>query len=137
MASFEREPLLIGALGLFVGLAVGAALPSTEAEDRLMGPLHDKLVDQGQAVAREGLQQATTVAQATYDAAKSSLQEGGDGKELPHRLADAAAAGVQAAQEHLQPASGGDGSGTQGSGAQTSGSLGAGSQSSGSQSQVN
>jgi hypothetical protein len=80
---FDREPLLVGALGLFVGLAVGAALPPTELERDLVGPLHDKLMDKGEAMARDGLAKAGDAAKAAYDAAKSELspdQEDGSGQ---------------------------------------------------------
>lgn len=35
--AFERQPLLLGAIGLAVGAGVAAALPGTETENRLMG----------------------------------------------------------------------------------------------------
>jgi hypothetical protein len=34
----EEQPITLGALGLAVGAAIGAMLPSTEQEDRLLGP---------------------------------------------------------------------------------------------------
>ena len=41
----HEEPLIIGALGLAVGVAVGAALPSTVLEDRSFGAARDDLVE--------------------------------------------------------------------------------------------
>jgi hypothetical protein len=35
--TFERQPLLLGAIGLAVGAGIAAALPGTDAENRLMG----------------------------------------------------------------------------------------------------
>jgi hypothetical protein len=56
----EREPLVIGALGLAVGAAIGAFLPATEVEREHLGPAGqalkqkaDALVDRGMAKARE------------------------------------------------------------------------------------
>lgn len=43
----QQEPLIIGALGLAVGVAVGAALPSTSLEDRTFGASRDDLVRTG------------------------------------------------------------------------------------------
>lgn len=37
----EDQPLLVGAIGLAVGAALGAALPRTESEDRLLGETSD------------------------------------------------------------------------------------------------
>ena len=42
----EEQPLLLGALGIAVGAAIGAALPRTEQEDRVMGRGRDKTIGQ-------------------------------------------------------------------------------------------
>jgi ElaB/YqjD/DUF883 family membrane-anchored ribosome-binding protein len=48
-ARFDRllhdQPLVLGALGLAAGAIIGALLPTTEHEDRLIGPMHDKVVN--------------------------------------------------------------------------------------------
>jgi hypothetical protein len=36
------QPLILGAIGLAVGAAVGALIPNTEAENRLMGETRDR-----------------------------------------------------------------------------------------------
>lgn len=74
--TLESEPLLIAGLGLIVGAAIGGSLPATAAEDRVMGQARDKVLSQGKDVAQQGLQQASTVAQAAYGAAKSELKAG-------------------------------------------------------------
>jgi hypothetical protein len=51
--AFERQPLLLGAFGLALGAAVGALLPSSEAEDRLMGETRDELAERAGALATE------------------------------------------------------------------------------------
>lgn len=43
---FDEQPLLIGALGIAIGAAIGAALPPTEQENRLMGEVRDKTLSQ-------------------------------------------------------------------------------------------
>lgn len=39
--TFEQHPLLLGALGVAIGAAVAAALPATEAENRMLGDASD------------------------------------------------------------------------------------------------
>jgi ElaB/YqjD/DUF883 family membrane-anchored ribosome-binding protein len=43
----EEQPLVLGAIGLAVGAVIGAALPSTDQEDRLMGEARDKAIARG------------------------------------------------------------------------------------------
>jgi hypothetical protein len=45
-AALERQPLLLGAFGLALGAALGALLPGSEAEDRLLGETRDRVADQ-------------------------------------------------------------------------------------------
>jgi hypothetical protein len=55
----EEQPLVIGALGLAVGAALGAALPRTEQEDELMGDARDSLMDRASDTAHEYTERAT------------------------------------------------------------------------------
>ena len=97
----ESEPLLLGAAGILVGAAIGAALPSTETEDRLVGHLRDDLVEKGKDMAQSGMQQAGQVAQAAYGGLKSELGQPGEGE--PAERAEGAVRGaVQAARDQLQ-----------------------------------
>jgi ElaB/YqjD/DUF883 family membrane-anchored ribosome-binding protein len=41
-----EQPLVLGALGIAVGALIGASLPSTEQEDRLLGPVRDKTLSE-------------------------------------------------------------------------------------------
>ncbi|MDO9706798.1 DUF3618 domain-containing protein [Paracraurococcus lichenis] len=50
----REQPLVLGAIGIALGAAVGALLPGTEAEDRLMGETRDQVADRVQSVAQEG-----------------------------------------------------------------------------------
>jgi hypothetical protein len=79
----EREPLLIGGLAVVVGAAIGAALPGTEAEDRMVGEARDQLMDRGKDVLEEGMQKAGQVAQAALDTAKSEAKGLSGGASLP------------------------------------------------------
>lgn len=100
--TLQNEPLLIAGLGLVVGAAIGAALPSTEAEDRVMGEARDRLVGKGRDLAQSGMEKAGAAAQATYGAVKSELQQGDAERDPAERLAEAARSGAQAAQQTLQ-----------------------------------
>lgn len=103
--TLDSEPLLIAGLGLLVGAAIGAALPHTDAEDRMMGERRDRIVEKGRELAQTGMEKASAAAQATYGAAKAELSGDGhdaDERASADRLADAARSGVQAAREELR-----------------------------------
>jgi len=55
------QPLLIGALGLALGAVIGALLPRTQTEDRLVGEASDNVAHQLGAAAQEGYEQAKDV----------------------------------------------------------------------------
>ena len=102
----ESEPLLIGAVGLIVGAAIGAALPHTELEDHAVGPLRDKLFDKGKDLAQEGLQQVGGAAQAAYDSVKDEIANPTSaGDSLSDRMETAARSRVTAAREQFQSSS--------------------------------
>lgn len=74
LTSLMREqPLLLGALGLALGAAIGCMMPRTEAEDRLMGRASDDLKDRALDTLREQSDKAMQVAERVYD---SAMQEG-------------------------------------------------------------
>jgi hypothetical protein len=99
----EREPLIIGALGLVVGAAIGASLPNTAVEDRAVGPLRDKVLDKGKELAQDGLQQASDVAQAVYTSAKEEIQNPPEGAtdDPVERAGDIARAAVKAGKDQF------------------------------------
>jgi ElaB/YqjD/DUF883 family membrane-anchored ribosome-binding protein len=70
---FEERPLLLGAVALGAGLAVGLGIPATQSENQLVGRYRDKLM----ARAKDGLGElrgkAEEVAQRTYEAAKETV----------------------------------------------------------------
>lgn len=107
MQLLESEPLLLGAAGLLVGAVIGAALPSTEAEDKLVGGMRDDLIEKGKSLAETGMQKAGGAAQAAYDALKSDLQQSADsGGDLSDRTEGAVRSAVEAGRDELQgPAS--------------------------------
>ena len=66
----REQPLVVGAVGVALGAALGALLPGTETEDRLMGETSDALTQQAKDVAQQGYQQAQQVAGEQIDRAK-------------------------------------------------------------------
>jgi hypothetical protein len=92
---FQREPLLLGALGFLVGVAVATALPSSQAEDQLVGRARDRTLDRGKALAQDGIETATEAVHAAYGAVKSELDRPTEG-DVAQRARDAVRAGVEA-----------------------------------------
>lgn len=99
--ALDSEPLLIAGLGLVVGAAIGAALPATRVENRMMGDTRDRMLVRGKELAEVGMEKAGAAAQATYGAVKAELSTD-DGRPVEERLGDAARTGVQAGREQLQ-----------------------------------
>jgi hypothetical protein len=54
----EEQPLILGALGIAVGAAIGAALPSTEQEDRWMGEAREKTMNKVKAQGAQTFERA-------------------------------------------------------------------------------
>jgi ElaB/YqjD/DUF883 family membrane-anchored ribosome-binding protein len=73
----REQPLVLGAVGLAVGAAVGALLPGTETEDRLMGETRDDLAGQARATAEEGLERAKETVGERLEDAKDRLDRSG------------------------------------------------------------
>jgi len=69
----REQPLVLGAIGLAVGAAVGALLPGTETEDRLMGETRDDLAERVTATAEKGLEQAKETAGEHLDRVKDRV----------------------------------------------------------------
>jgi hypothetical protein len=99
----ETEPLVLGALGLAVGAALGALLPRTETEDRYFGETRDRLRDDAAVFARERLDEGREVAKDVYRAAASEAEAQGltpDG--LSERIGEVASATMQRAKESAE-----------------------------------
>ena len=103
--TLDAEPLIIGALGLAVGVAIGAALPSTQVERRYIGPTRDKFLDRGKEAAKASLSEVRTVAERAYGEVKGELhrQTGpeGEGSTLTEKAQALADAGRTAVKEEL------------------------------------
>jgi len=68
-----EQPLLLGALGIAVGAAIGAALPPTEQEDRLFGSARDKAISEVKQRGTETYEQVRDKVNAVGDEAKQSI----------------------------------------------------------------
>ncbi len=84
----REQPLVLGALGVALGAAVGAVLPGTRTEDRLMGEASDAATEKAAAVAQQvsgraqevagdQLERVKSAAVETYEQATARLDEAG------------------------------------------------------------
>lgn len=100
----QQEPLIIGALGLAVGVAVGAALPSTPLEDRTFGAARDDLVKAGGEKLVGAARDLRASGQAAFDAVKAEAENQGltgqDGS-VVEKAEAVVRSGVKAARDEL------------------------------------
>ncbi len=73
----EREPLVLAALGLAAGAAIGAMLPRTAIEDEHLGGYGEKLRHAGEDMLEKGMEEAKDVASEVYDATKKEADRQG------------------------------------------------------------
>jgi uncharacterized protein YjbJ (UPF0337 family) len=75
MEVMEQEPLVLGAIGMAVGAAIGAMLPGTDLEDETVGDMRDSLLrEAGQAV-DQAAGSARQVGSEALEAARSAARE--------------------------------------------------------------
>ena len=70
----DEQPLVMGAVGLAVGAALGAVIPNTRRENEMMGSTRDDLLDRAKETARE---QAETLKQSAQRVADTAKEEAG------------------------------------------------------------
>lgn len=92
----REQPLVLGAIGLALGAAVGAMLPGTEAEDRLMGETRDDLVERSSATAQQGYERVKEAAGEHLAQAKDRL---GEGAPDANRVGEAVGGAAKGARE--------------------------------------
>jgi hypothetical protein len=73
----EREPLVIGALGLAVGAAIGALLPATEMERQNLGATSAALKEKADEMVDAGMDAAKRAAGELYGAAREEADRQG------------------------------------------------------------
>ena len=71
----EEQPLIIGALGIAVGAALGAAFPRTDVEDRFAGTASDAAKTELKEKGQEVYGQAREKAQKAAEAAEQAISE--------------------------------------------------------------
>ncbi|MBR2656864.1 MAG: DUF3618 domain-containing protein [Loktanella sp.] len=74
---FDDQPLVVGALALAVGAAIGGLLPHSKIEDDTMGAASDELYANAQAIYREERDKAIALAKVAADDVKSELKDVG------------------------------------------------------------
>ncbi|MDG3042788.1 DUF3618 domain-containing protein [Roseicyclus marinus] len=72
---FEDQPLVVGALAVAAGAAVGAMLPHTRVEDNTMGESRDRLFDEAEAVFREERDKAMAAAREVGKTVASEVRD--------------------------------------------------------------
>jgi cell division septum initiation protein DivIVA len=88
--TLHEQPLVLGALGLAAGAAIGAALPTTGREDEWLGEARDRLKDGARRLTREQLERARAAGRAAYEAAIEEADRQGWSAEGAMSAADAA-----------------------------------------------
>ncbi|MEO7001232.1 MAG: DUF3618 domain-containing protein [Ktedonobacterales bacterium] len=73
--SLDENPLMLAAIALAAGTAVGLAIPETRQENQLMGPARDTLLDRAQDVAQDTAQKAQQVAKTAAGAATDAAKQ--------------------------------------------------------------
>lgn len=104
--AFTDHPLVLGALGLAVGAALGAMVPPTRTEDEYLGETGDKLQRRAGESAREGVARARSAAESAYAAAQDEAERQGLTPEAAREASRAAAdkAGHAAAEKATEVA---------------------------------
>lgn len=105
--TMEQQPLLIGAAAVVIGAVIGAALPRTRTEDRMMGRYRDSLLDEAKAASADLRERAMSAAHQTYDAAVDAARDEGlvpeKGDTVASKLERVAGAAVQEAKDQVDP----------------------------------
>jgi len=74
MTFLQEQPLVLAGIGLAIGALLGTSLPSTEAEDRLMGDASDTTKRDAKAFAEKQAEKGKAVAEQAWNAAKPELE---------------------------------------------------------------
>ena len=67
--AFERNPLIVGAVGLMAGTLIAALLPSTSMEDELLGNTRDGLWEKAETAGQQAISQVREAANHAIDTA--------------------------------------------------------------------
>lgn len=81
--TMEQNPLALGAVVLIAGAAIGAAIPSTEYENRLMGEQRDRLMDEAKTRAQDVVGRVRTAVEETQQAVMTEARSAAERANLP------------------------------------------------------
>jgi ElaB/YqjD/DUF883 family membrane-anchored ribosome-binding protein len=77
----HEQPLVLGALGFAAGALIGAMLPPSEAEDRMIGEARDRAMRMARQAGEHGYREMRERAEQISETAKEQLRQGnGNGK---------------------------------------------------------
>ena len=71
--TLDKEPLILGAIGLAVGAAIGAMMPRTRVEEEYLSPYAEKAGQSVREMAQQGMDEVRNVASKVYDEATEKL----------------------------------------------------------------
>lgn len=80
----DENPMMLGAVALAAGAAIGLLLPATQPEKQLMGEARDNLLDKAQTVVQETVDKVSNVAQTVTEEVQHSAKD--TVKEVQHTL---------------------------------------------------
>jgi ElaB/YqjD/DUF883 family membrane-anchored ribosome-binding protein len=72
---FEQHPLISGSLGVALGAALGALIPPTQTEDRLLGSFSDEATEKVTSLAQEGYEKARDKGREVVQQVKEATQD--------------------------------------------------------------
>lgn len=106
----NEQPLVLGALGIAVGVAIGYALPATRREDEWFGETRDQLAQQAKETGQAYGEKAQRVAQSAIEGAKQEAdnqnltQQSGREvvKDMQSKLENVAESAKEAAKEEAR-----------------------------------
>jgi len=101
---FQREPLVMAALGLAVGTAIGAMLPSTAIEDEQFGRYRDKLGEAAEDLMDKSVESAKEVAAGAYQTVKEEADRQGLKSTSDSSVVDQVAKVVKSTAERTEQA---------------------------------
>ena len=106
MTAMREQPLVVGAVIIAIGAAIGAALPSTRKEDELMGKTRDRLKEKAGEFGNDVVDRASHVAKTAMQAADEKAGEVGlkpeGGETIADKVATVAEAAVDAAKQDAE-----------------------------------
>ena len=102
--TLHEQPLVLGALGLAAGAAIGAALPTTDKEDEWLGDSRDRLAERAKEAGWEQVEKARAAAGAAYSAAREEAERQGLTLEGGKAAAESAAETVRHKAERVAEA---------------------------------